>query len=147
MTIIRLAAHVDIPQLLPLMKQLGYPCELKEFEQRFDAFNKLDGYSVAVAEQNSEIIGWVAWSKSLLFVKSCMRFHIEGLVVDDKYRGQGIGKKLMQFIEDIAMQHSPCIIDLTSGLRRADEGAHDFYESLGYQNTGEMAKLYLRKEL
>jgi hypothetical protein len=39
------------------------------------------------------------------------------------------------------------IIDLTSGLRRAKAGSHEFYKNLGYKNEGYMAKLYLRKEL
>ncbi|STX83883.1 acetyltransferase [Legionella donaldsonii] len=50
-------------------------------------------------------------------------------------------------VEEFARKFSPCIIDLTSGLRRAKEGSHDFYKSLGYQNEGHMAKLYLRKML
>ncbi|HHY0700115.1 TPA: GNAT family N-acetyltransferase, partial [Legionella anisa] len=82
-----------------------------------------------------------------LFVSETTRFHIEGLVVDQGYRNQGIGKKLMITVEEFARQFSPCIIDLTSGLRRAKEGSHDFYKSLGYQNEGHMAKLYLRKVL
>ena len=76
-----------------------------------------------------------------------MRFHIESLVVNEKYRGCGIGKKLMLFVEDIARKFSPAIIDLTSGLRRAKDGSHEFYKALGYNNEGHMAKLYLRKEV
>jgi len=53
----------------------------------------------------------------------------------------------MKFVEDIAQQDSPAIIDLTSGLRRAQGGTHEFYKRIGYQNEGPMAKLYLRKEL
>ena len=53
----------------------------------------------------------------------------------------------MKFVEDIAQQDSPAIIDLTSGLRRAQDGTHEFYKRIGYQNEGPMAKLYLRKEL
>lgn len=147
MTTIRNATHVDLPQLLPLMERLGYPCNLEELTNRFELFNKLDGYGVAVAEYNSEIAGWIAWSKSVLFVKSMSRFHIEGLVVGEKYQGQGVGKKLMECVEEIAKLNKPCIIDLTSGLRRAQAGTHDFYKSLGYCNDSAMAKLYLRKEL
>jgi GNAT superfamily N-acetyltransferase len=138
MTILRNATHEDLPKLLPLFEQLGYPCEIGELENRFEMFDKMDGYGVAVAEHDSEIASWIAWSKSILFVKPMSRFHIEGLVVDDKYRSQGIGKKLMKFVEDIASAHTPCIIDLTSGLRRAADGTHDFYKSLGYNNEGTM---------
>jgi GNAT superfamily N-acetyltransferase len=80
-------------------------------------------------------------------VSSKVRFHVEGIAVDDKYRGLGIGKKLIKFVEDIAILHAPCVIDLVSGVRRAKDGTHEFYKALGYLNDGEMAKLYLRKEL
>jgi hypothetical protein len=50
-------------------------------------------------------------------------------------------------MEDIAKKFSPVIIDLNSGLRRAQDGSHEFYKSLGYQNEGPMAKVYFRKTL
>ena len=72
---------------------------------------------------------------------------VDGLVVSASHRGTGIGKKLMQFVEDIARQNSPVIIDLTSSPSRARDGAHEFYKRIGYQNEGATAKLYLQKEL
>lgn len=151
MIIIRQATNNDIPYLLPLIEQLGYPQDLKNLQERFQQFMKQEGYGVAVAANEDKIedkiVGWVAWSKSCLFVEIKTRIHIEGLVVDKKYQGQGIGKMLMKFVEDVAIDHSPCIIDLVSGVRRAKDGTHDFYKRLGYHNEGHMAKLYLRKEL
>jgi hypothetical protein len=51
----------------------------------------------------------------------------------------------MKFVEDIAKHHLPAIIDLTSGLRRAHDGTHEFYKRIGYQNEGPMAKLIYGK--
>lgn len=144
---IRYATNEDIPTLLPLTIKLGYPTTLQEFKQRFENFTKLDGYGVAVACMHNKIIGWVAWSKSSLFVADKTRFHIEGLVVHENYRRYGAGRKLMLFVEEYAKQFSPAIIDLTSGMRRASEGTHEFYKKLGYQNEESLAKLYLRKEV
>ena len=144
---IRHAEFEDIPSLLPLLSELGYPCELEDFKARFLRFLSNPGYGVAVCQIDSEIVGFAAWSKSNLFVLDKVRFHIEALVVAEKYRGKGIGKELMIFVETIAKQHLPAIVDLTSGLRRAGDGSHEFYKRLGYQNEGQMAKLYLRKEL
>jgi hypothetical protein len=53
----------------------------------------------------------------------------------------------MNYVEEYAKKYSPAIIDLTSGLRRSKDGSHEFYKSLGYNNEGYMAKLYLRKEV
>lgn len=144
---IRMAKQEDISGILPLLDQLGYPTGLPEFEERFRSFVSLDGYGVAVACLADKTVGWVAWSKSLIFVSGKTRFHVEGLVVDVQHQGRGIGKKLMVFVEDYTRRFRPCIIDLTSGLRRSKDGSHDFYKALGYQNEGAMAKLYLRKEL
>lgn len=144
---IRHATIDDTPKLLPLLSELGYPVTLEDLNRRFLKFSSNPGYGVAVCETNKEISGFIAWSKSDLFVSDTIRIHIEGLIVSTSHRGTGIGKKLMRFVEDIARQHSPAIIDLTSGLRRAQDGTHEFYKRIGYQNEGPMAKLYLRKEL
>lgn len=144
---IRIATMHDVRDILPLMEQLGYPQNAQDLEKRLEIFMSKEGYGVAVAEKSKTIIGLVAWSKSIIFVSTATRIHIEGLVVNKQYRGQGIGKKLMNFVEDIAKTLSPCIIDLTSGLRRAKDGSHEFYKTLCYKNDGPMARLYLRKEV
>lgn len=144
---VRLAKISDVRALLPLIEQLGYPTSQEELETRFQKFASNDGYGVAIACIDNKVVGFIAWSKSILFVLDKTRFHIEGIVVDKSFRGHGIGKKLMDFIEKLAYNSRPSIIDLTSGLRRSADGTHEFYKKLGYQNEGYMAKLYLRKEI
>lgn len=146
MILIRPATQNDLPELLPLMEQWGYSIDLETMKKQFDLFCNQNDYGVAVAELENKIVGWIAWSKSIMFLPKT-RIHLEGLVVDSNYRKKGIGKKLIDYIEKIAKQFSPCIIDLTSGKRRAKEGTHKFYEKLGYKNEGPRAKLYLRKEV
>lgn len=144
---IRRAESCDVSDLLPLIDQLGYPTTKKKLLNRFKKFLTFEGYGVAVACDGDQVVGWVAWSKSYFFILDKTRIHIEGLVVDSCYRGQGIGKQLMGFVEEIAQQYYPVIIDLTSGVRRSKDGSHAFYKSIGYHNEGYMAKLYLRKEI
>lgn len=143
---IRNAENNDIPQLLPLMDQLGYPQALEQFTNRFQEFLRQDGYGIIVAE-SEKILGALAWSKSLLLISHKTRFHIEAIVVDQSYRNLGVGRLLLNYLEQWVQPWSPCIIDLTSGLRRSPQGVHKFYASLGYHNEGPMAKLYLRKEI
>lgn len=144
---IRHATIDDSPRLLPLLSELGYPTTLEDLSRRFLKFVKNPGFGVAVYEINEDITGFVAWTTADHLISDATRFSIVGLVVSTSHRGTGIGKKLMKFVEDIAQQDSPAIIDLTSGLRRAQSGTHEFYKCIGYQNEGPMAKLYLRKEL
>ncbi|QQV75198.1 hypothetical protein H6P87_00746 [Rickettsia tillamookensis] len=144
---ISLATPDNITNIISLMAQLGYPSSSEELTARFKNFINSDGYGVAIASLDNKIVGFIAWSKSLLFVSNKTRIHIEALIVDENYRGRQIGKKLMEYLEEIAEKYSPVIIDLVSGTRRVKDGTHIFYEKLGYHNSGEMAKLYLRKEL
>lgn len=137
----------DLPFLQGLFKQLGYPTEQSTLQKQIDLFLNQEGYGIVVAEIDQRIVGIVAWSKSIPLVVPKTRFHIEALIVDNAYRKKGVGKKLMQHVEEVAQQYKPCIIDLTSGLRRQAEGTHDFYRALGYDNQGYMAKVYLRKEI
>lgn len=145
--IIRNATKDDLPGILPLLAELGYPTSLDILTVRFEKFLMHANYGVALCELDHQILGFVAWTKATLFVLDADKFHIEALVVATEHRGCGIGEKLMRFVEEIAKASSPSIIDLTSGVRRAKDGTHAFYKRLGYKNEGHMAKLYLRKEL
>lgn len=145
--VIRYATVEDAPNLLTLLNKLDYPCELNAFETRLKIFLNNESYGIAVHEIKQEIVAFVAWSKTHLFVSNKVRFHIEALIVSENFRGKSIGKKLMLFVENLAKIYHPAIIDLTSGIRREKEGTHEFYKRLGYQNEGPMAKIYLRKEV
>jgi ribosomal protein S18 acetylase RimI-like enzyme len=146
--LIRYAQGSDTESISHLLKQLGYPTENKSLGIRIENFiNKYDGYGIAIAEVDKKVVGCVAWSKSHLFVLEKARFHIEGLIVNTDYRGYGIGKKLMSFVEELAQKYKPSIIDLTTATHRAQDGTHAFYKKLGYFNEGQSSKIYLRKEL
>lgn len=144
---IRHATIHDLPELISLLTELGYPCTIDDLTLRFERYMQNPGYGVAVCDVDNQIVGLVVWSKTDLFLLNGTRIRIEGLVVASSYRGKGIGKKLITFMEDIVKDNKQVIIDLTSGLRREKDGTHEFYKNLGYQNEGFMAKLYLRKEI
>lgn len=143
----RNASIEDIKHIANLMCELGYPTDYETLIKRFKAFISHEGYGVAVGCDNKVVAGFVAWSNSKLFVSNTTRFRIEGLIVDEKYRGLGIGKALMEHVEKIAKLNKPSIVDLTSGKRREKDGTHDFYKKIGYENQGPMSKVYFRKRL
>jgi ribosomal protein S18 acetylase RimI-like enzyme len=57
--------------------------------------------------------------------------HIDDVVVDDAYRGQGIATKLMEKLISIARERGHKYIDLTS--RPSREAANHLYQKLGFQ--------------
>lgn len=109
---IRSANPSEADKILPLMEQLGYSQTIEALISRINLFLRQDGYGIAVAEESKskKLIGWVAWSKSILIVSPAVRLHIEGLVVDQSCRGNGIGKALLLHVENIAKLNSPCIV-------------------------------------
>jgi ribosomal protein S18 acetylase RimI-like enzyme len=62
-----------------------------------------------------------------------LRFHIEDVVVDERYRRRGIARKLLT----AAMADAPIDV-LSFDLRshRSREGAHDLYVGLGFEQSG-----------
>ena len=66
------------------------------------------------------------------------------LVVDEQCARTGIGKQLATAIEDWAREQGAVRISVTSGKQR--DGAHAFYERIGYDRTGVRLTKILRKD-
>ena len=58
-------------------------------------------------------------------------FRITALCVDENERGRGVGKRLIEKIEEICKKKECNYLEVTSGRHRK-ENAHIFYESVGY---------------
>ncbi|WP_041703336.1 GNAT family N-acetyltransferase [Lachnoclostridium phytofermentans] len=61
------------------------------------------------------------------------------IAIKEEYRGKGIGKKLLEFIEDILFKTKDKIFLLVGDY---NSGAKIFYEKLGYQYIGTIPSLY-----
>ena len=71
-----------------------------------------------------------------------LRFHIEDVVVDERYRRRGIAKQLLT----AAMGDAP-VETISFDLRshRSREGAHDLYLGLGFEPSGTTVFRRVRK--
>ena len=115
-----------VEMLNHLLRQLSeHPDELTE-----DVLESILGSDtlVFVAVDEDRIIG----TASLIPVHQLMgtKCWIEDVVIDDAYRGQGLGRKLMQY----ALKFAPIgatSINLTSSRTR--EAARHLYYSLGFE--------------
>ena len=78
------------------------------------------------------IVGWV----HVLVMKTLLgarRAHLGGLVVDERYRGQKVGRVLLAVAEAWAAEQGCAEMVLRS--RHSRERAHAFYEGHGYVRT------------
>ncbi|MFM2477523.1 GNAT family N-acetyltransferase [Celerinatantimonas sp. MCCC 1A17872] len=123
---IRLATAVDLPSVALLSKQLGYPVTLAQLEERFSKLK--DSEQVWVYEQHQRIVAWLQcdWRNDLI---SGSTLEIIAMVVDNKFRGRGTGRKLLEFIKQKAIDHE-LTVTVRSQLKR--KRAHQFYQKNGF---------------
>src|SRR5436190_15528512 len=85
-----------------------------------------------VAVHNDEVIGWIGLTYSFS-LESPPHCEIRGLVVSDKYRGQGIGRKLIERTKQWAKEKGVDKLRLRCNVKRTE--THLFYEHLGFKET------------
>jgi GNAT superfamily N-acetyltransferase len=130
---IRQARPDDYAQMAELAGQLGYPSSASDIAQRLAGLNATGEHVVFVAEMaGGTIAGWIG-----AFVYRCVeadaRIEISGLVVDERFRSQAVGRFLLERAEAWARERGYSATSLRSNVIR--ERAHAFYERQGYEHT------------
>lgn len=125
----------DCAYLADLCGQLGYPAAVGEVKTRIRDILIREHHRIFVAETSEEeIIGWVHIHLYQL-LESGVVAEIGGLVVNEEYRGNGVGRELMRCAEEWARGKGCDTVSLRSNVVR--RGAHAFYESIGYTKVKE----------
>jgi len=134
MLTVRKAISDDKQALKSLYKQLVDKPNADEqaFDRVFGQIDKNGCYHLLVAvNDENKVVGTAMGIICHDLTGGCNPFMvIENVVADEKARGTGVGKLLMNELESIARQNKCGYIILVSGMERAD--AHSFYEKLGY---------------
>lgn len=123
----------DVPDLVSLMEQLGYPTSVDKFKLRFNAIVANPSYHTLVAELDGKIVGMAGLCTGLSYEYDGFYVRIVAFVVDLNYRRNGIGEKLIQQAESWARDQGAIVIALNSGNREERKGAHQFYLKMGYE--------------
>ena len=131
MVTIRPAAPADAGTIAELACQLGYPSTEAQVALRLEALRGSPDSSVLVAEaETGPLLGWIHVSVNRL-VESDPDAEIRGLVVQEAARSAGIGRRLVEAAESWARGRGFDRISVRSNVIR--DGAHQFYERLGYE--------------
>lgn len=130
--VVREAVLDDYSSLTELAWQLGHKEEAGRIRTRLLDLLKRDDHRILVAEVDGKIAGWVhAFLNRPLHKVTVVE--IAGLVVDQNYRKMGIGRRLLDTAEDWAKTQGCDQVTLCSNITR--EGAHQFYQTIGYKLT------------
>jgi GNAT superfamily N-acetyltransferase len=130
---VRDAKAADAPAIAGLLAQLGYPTEAAAVEQRLERL-QIVGDRILVADVDGTAVGLGHLQVTPALERDRPAAKIGALVVDDAHRGQGIGRALVQALEDEARLRGCGLLFLTTSERRDD--AHAFYERVGLEQTG-----------
>jgi GNAT superfamily N-acetyltransferase len=127
-TSVRQALATDAQRIAALAGQLGYEVSVPHVERQLERINDDRTGFVAIVPRVG-VVGWIGVALRDAITDS-RRADIEGLVVEDEYRGNGIGELLVQAAEEWARRHACTSMRLVSNVVR--ERAHEFYKRLGY---------------
>ena len=90
-----------------------------------------------------------AWAEQQLIGFAVMEFfaehaHLNLLAVEPRYRQAGVGRQLMEWLEETARAGGIFFINLE--VRAGNGGAQAFYRSLGYKETKAVPRYYSGRE-
>jgi GNAT superfamily N-acetyltransferase len=129
---IRKARLADARAIAELAGQLGYPSSGKEMAGRLSKLLRLRQNLVLIAERSSrDAIGWLHVSVVPL-LEVPLRAEVNGLIVDEKRRSAGAGRKLLKAAESWARMKGCKSMSVRSNVIR--ERAHEFYVRNGYEH-------------
>ena len=133
---IRTVQIKDAGQIRDLCHQaLGYDSTLEKVTAQIDKFNQPDsGHFCFVYEedQTDHILGYVE-AEVYESLYSDAGLNVLGLAVFPSAQGRGIGRQLMERVEDLAKSKHYAFIRLNSASHRKE--AHLFYERIGYEGN------------
>ncbi|HXF50230.1 MAG TPA: GNAT family N-acetyltransferase [Dehalococcoidia bacterium] len=148
---IRDATAADLPCIVDLLQQESLGDERREdpgpplpdaYVRAFEAIEADPRQRLLVAEVGGEVVGtFVFIVIPNLSYRGRPVAQVENVVVDEPWRGRGVGEAMMRWAIEEARRAGCFRVQLTSNKARKD--AHRFYERLGFVATHEGFKLYL----
>jgi GNAT superfamily N-acetyltransferase len=115
-----------------LAGELGYPSRPDDIVWRLASLQSSDDHQVFILERvDGGVAGWIGVSM-YRSVESDACAEITGLVVDERFRSQGIGQRLLGRAEDWARDKGCSVVRLRSNVTRGR--AHAFYERCGHEH-------------
>jgi GNAT superfamily N-acetyltransferase len=138
---IRDARREDAPALAALLAELGYPDSVGSLRARLGAFAADSSSFVLVASEADRLLGLASASVLPLLHEDGSWCRLSALVVGERSRRAGIGRKLVAEVEGRARAAGCRYLEVTSGERPERDAAHAFYEALGLE---QVSRRYLK---
>jgi len=138
----RIGNRNDLSGILELYKQLGNSngssFTVNNANKIWDDNIENNNIKYFIAEEENKILGslYICIIPNLSNNEKSIGF-IENVIIDEKYRNKGIGKKLMEMVIEYAKENNCYKVTLQSGIKRKD--AHKFYKKIGFNGGSKRA--------
>ena len=129
---IRQIAVADAAAVTDLSRQLGYPLGVAQIQQNIRAVIESKDHDAFVAVVENKVVGWIGVAQTIL-IESPPYCEINGLVIDENYRGKGIGKLLIDKATQWAKGRGNDKLRLRCNVKRTE--SHLFYQHLGFKDV------------
>ena len=139
---IREAGPADAPAVSALLTELGYPEDLAQVAARVEELGRDPASLLLVAEADGDVVGLASATTIPLLHEDGRLCRLSALVVTEKRRRGGAGRRLVEEVEARARTRGCRYLEVTSGERPERAAAHAFYEVLGLE---QVSKRYLKE--
>jgi len=132
---IRNATINDSLALLELSRELGYPASELESRERLDSILNSNSHIIYVVFlPDGKVIAWIHIYEAQRLESGAFA-EIGGLIVSEKFRNKGVGKKLLEVAEEWTQKKNLPKLRVRSKIERED--AQKFYSSIGFSVSKE----------
>jgi len=131
---VRSIIEQDAESVNALSAQLGYIMPIGQTLANIKSVLATRGHTAFVAIHENKIIGWIGVAEALQ-IESAPFCEIRGLVVDENYRGYGVGKLLIERVRQWAKETGNNTLRLRTNMIRME--AHLFYRHVGFKEVKE----------
>lgn len=131
---IRPITENDAAVITALSKQLGYSLSTEETGINILKVLADKDHAAFAAVMDNQVVGWIHVLKAIR-IESSPFIEIGGLVIDENYRKQGIGKLLVTKAKEWTKEKQ--LDKLRVRCNRKRHEAHQFYSALGFKEAKE----------
>ncbi|HEX5150490.1 MAG TPA: GNAT family N-acetyltransferase [Parafilimonas sp.] len=124
----------DAQQVMLLCKQLGYEIALNTVRRNIELLNSENDNKVFVAECRHAVVGWIGVAY-VLTIQSLPFCEVRGLVVDEQFRKNHIGKLLIEKAAGWCKEKGCATLRVRCNTKR--KPIHSFYRHLGFTEKKE----------
>ena len=132
--IVRSINEQDAKAVNALSAQLGYAMPLEQTLANIRSVLGKTGHAAFIATHENKVIAWIGVAVALQ-IETAPFCEIRGLVVDEKYRGHGVGKLLIEKVKQWSKGTGSKTLRLRTNMIRKE--AHLFYQHIGFKEVKE----------